>query len=55
MSIVNMIFSLKKLLSSDEYVTEKTRKKYEDLTDPFYSLLPAPKFDERKSKYRGKN
>lgn len=49
MSIDTMVFNLKKLLNPDDFVTEKTRSRYEDETlDPPI----APKFDETSTKYR---
>lgn len=52
MKIDSIVFSIKRFFHPDDYVSEKTRSKYEDFNnDPPI----APKFDEEKSKYRGKN
>jgi hypothetical protein len=47
-----MIFNIKKILKPDDYVSEKTRAKYDKEID---ELPVPPKFDKTKSKYQGKN
>lgn len=52
MSIDTMIFNLRKLFHPDDFISERTRARYEEETiDPPI----APKFDETSTKYRGKN
>lgn len=51
MSIQTIIFTIKKLINPDDYVTEKTRSKYENQIE---ELPISPKFDETSSKYKGK-
>jgi len=52
MNIESLIFNIKKLLKPDDYVTDKTRMKYEDNG---YDLPIPLKFDEKSSKYKGRN
>lgn len=49
MSVTMFLYQIQRILKPDEYVTERTRRKYEDTV---YNLPIAIKFDPRKSKYR---
>jgi hypothetical protein len=52
MTIQALLFTVKKLIHPDDYVSERTRSKYENVID---ELPIPPKFDEKSSKYRGKD